>query len=85
MQKPADVIAEAFRDLRPGGNLYLDVNCFSLPATVRKQLGWIDQLHPHHFSPTQMRSLISSAGFTIKQLEVTKASFEQSGKKFIAN
>ncbi len=32
-----------------------------------------------------MRSLISSAGFTIKQLEVTKASFEQSGKKFIAN
>jgi SAM-dependent methyltransferase len=64
---------ELKRVLRPGGTLYLTVNCRSSWGFVaHRALSRlrIDAGHPHTFTPRRVRTLLNKHGFTPLQLEI---------------
>lgn len=63
---PKTVLEEIHRVLRRDGNVYLAVNTFDLPASIRRRLGVIDRPHPHHFEHSEVRQMMSNVGFDIQ-------------------
>lgn len=62
------VMDELTRVLRPGGILYLTVNCRTVPGYyVHRVLSTLqlDPGHPHTFTPTRIRELIERHGYEV--------------------
>ena len=66
MIEPEKALREICRVLKPEGELYLMVHCFSLPDSINKILDYFDRLHPHHFSIGELSDMIDQSGFNIQ-------------------
>ncbi|MEY7849478.1 class I SAM-dependent methyltransferase [Natrarchaeobius sp. A-rgal3] len=70
--QPGTVLDEIRRVLRPGGKFIFNVNTFRIPRIIRKRLSYIDTPHPHHFSPSEIQTMLVTHGFEIEQQRVEK-------------
>lgn len=68
---PQSVLEEVRRVLKPGGRFLLSVNAFKTPHIVRERLQLIDEPHPWHFSPDELRSRVQQAGFSVTQFSTS--------------
>lgn len=85
--KPADVLSEICRTLKPLGTLLLTVNVFEAPKFARLLADYIDPPHPHHFSPAEVESLLKESNLERRQLwvEPHRTDSEASLKAFVAH
>ena len=68
---PAKELAELFRITRPGGHLLLEVPTLTTFARIFRGRWLFLQAPTHlfHFRPKTLRTLVTDAGFTVKQLK----------------
>jgi ubiquinone/menaquinone biosynthesis C-methylase UbiE len=66
MINPYQALAEMRRVLKTEGQLFLNVNVFSIPQWVRTSLHYIDSLHPYHFAPREVTEIVTDARFDIQ-------------------
>lgn len=65
---PSRVLKEAFRILRPGGFLVLEVHIIKkLTTPLKPILNRFDLCHPYHLTLSEARNLILKEGFLIKK------------------
>lgn len=67
--KPNAVVAEMRRVLADDGRLLFYVNVFEAPAPIRSMLWVVDRPHPHHFSESEVESLLRCHGFEPERRE----------------
>ncbi len=82
------VIKETLRVLRPGGALYLTVNCRTRPGFyVHRTLSRlnIDQGHPHTFTPERVHQLFDGQPVELEAFEVGRYRPETESSKLRAN
>ncbi len=85
MLEPDKLLTEAFRVLKPSGEIYFMINIFHFfLKPLFGLMGKIDKPHPLHFTLNDIRRLLAVTGFRIKRERIARSGYFEWRLKRIA-